>query len=316
MKTIATYGVNLSSVLVPLIAIFHSLVLFALSKNILLPLFGIDSETDEGRATSVCCAFNNAGVVPLIFSEALFRHDEPSKLNNCYAQISLYLAGWSPVFWSFGRNVLIGNHKEHSPSSGKSLSQKVQNVAKLFPPPVIATLIGVFIALSPLQSLFMSSSEKRAPLSVVYNSLQNFGRAASPLSLLVLTSSLAIGAGMNANISESTTFQTKTEVSLFRRWAVLSLTRFVLSPLLMLTTLKSMAKMSLLKSADADPMLWFVLILESCMPPAQNSVLMLQVANMRSAASSMAKFLFSIYMTSMIPIVIIVSYSIHALRLQ
>jgi hypothetical protein len=49
-------------------------------------------------------------------------------------------------------------------------------------------------------------------------------------------------------------------------------------------------------------MLWFVCILQAIMPPAQNSVVLLQVAGRSDEASQMAKFLFSIYATSMLPL--------------
>jgi hypothetical protein len=51
------------------------------------------------------------------------------------------------------------------------------------------------------------------------------------------------------------------------------------------------------------------------MPPAQNSVLMLQVADKGKEASSMAKFLFFAYAASMIPDVAIVTMTLNALSL-
>jgi len=56
---------------------------------------------------------------------------------------------------------------------------------------------------------------------------------------------------------------------------------------------------------SSDSMIWFVLILEASMPCAQNSVLMLQVAEKPSEASRLASFLFTMYATSMVPVVIV-----------
>jgi hypothetical protein len=56
-------------------------------------------------------------------------------------------------------------------------------------------------------------------------------------------------------------------------------------------------------------------LLQSCMPPAQNSVLMLQVADKGAEASRMAKFLFSSYATAMLPVVVIVTIALRALEL-
>ena len=79
----------------PVVAIVHCLALFFASKFVLLPLFGMDSDTVEGRATNVCCAFGNSGVVPLIFVEALFRTREGDFLQKASSQVSMYLLGVS-----------------------------------------------------------------------------------------------------------------------------------------------------------------------------------------------------------------------------
>ena len=68
-----------SSLTVPFLAIGNCLCLYLISKYFLLPTFQLDSNTDEGRATTVCCSWGNSGVVPLIFGEALFR-SRPSNL--------------------------------------------------------------------------------------------------------------------------------------------------------------------------------------------------------------------------------------------
>ena len=57
-------------------------------------------------------------------------------------------------------------------------------------------------------------------------------------------------------------------------------------------------------------MLWFVCLLESCMPPAQNQVMMLHSVNKMKQANEMATFLFSVYATSMIPLTIVISIAL------
>ena len=57
-------------------------------------------------------------------------------------------------------------------------------------------------------------------------------------------------------------------------------------------------------------MLWFVMVLQACMPPAQNLVLMLNVADKPEKAGQMAKFLFAIYATSMVPIIVILTMAL------
>ena len=73
--------------------------------------------------------------------------------------------------------------------------------------------------------------------------------------------------------------------------------------------------MGAIGGVDDNPMLWFVLILEATMPPAQNSVTMLQVADRGDDAASMAMFLFSVYLTSMIPVVIVLTFALQKFKL-
>ena len=95
MSTVKRYGLDRTSMTMPVVAIVHCLALFFASKFVLLPLFGMESDTVEGRATNVCCAFGNSGVVPLIFVEALFRTREGDFLQKASSQVSMYLLGVS-----------------------------------------------------------------------------------------------------------------------------------------------------------------------------------------------------------------------------
>jgi predicted permease len=309
-----------SSLAVPVLAVLNSFCLYVISKHVLLPLFQFDPDTLKGRATTVCCSWGNSGVVPLIFGEALFRNAHPSVLADCCAQISLYLVGWSPFFWSFGRSVLIGNDDTEKGSKDveDSWRSMLESLRRLFPPPVIGVALGLITALTPLRKLFVATNNNKAPLAVVYNSFQNLGRAANPLALLVLTASLALGRTSGRNVDELSLSSLEVDGApkeIVRRWACVSVARYILSPLFMLSLLKLAAKFGRIGSSKTDPMLWFVLLLQSCMPSAQNSVLMLQVAGKGEEASAMAKFLFSIYFTAMLPVVLIVTVALQKLGL-
>jgi predicted permease len=326
MNTISSYGLPLSSLCVPLLAMIQSFTLYLVARHILLPLFNIDYETDVGRSTSVCCAWGNSGVIPLIFAESLFRPPyQPSDLlAKCIGQVSLYLVGWSPFFWSFGRSVLIRSEEDNAAPANKSKKNIKVDVMKLFPPPVVGVMGGLALMLSPLGNLFLHSpavaatSSRMPPLSILFNTVQNFGRAANPLALLVLTASLAMGIGVGNNSNKGAVDLSKDDgpqVSTLKRWACVSVSRFVLSPMLMLALLKTFAKAKLIPSKKVNPAMWFVLILQSCMPSAQNTVLMLQVEGKGGEASRLAKFLFLVYSTSMIPVVLVVSSALQALEL-
>jgi hypothetical protein len=96
IQSVSKYGLKRSSLAVPLLAIVQSTCLFLASKLILLPLAGIDADSDDGRATTVCCSFGNSGVVPLIFCESLFRQSANSDyVAQSTAFVSLFLIGWS-----------------------------------------------------------------------------------------------------------------------------------------------------------------------------------------------------------------------------
>ena len=98
-----------------------------------------------------------------------------------------------------------------------------------------------------------------------------------------------------------------------RKWACVSFTRFLISPLIMIGLLYGMSMIGLVGTQTEEPMVWFVCMLEAIMPPAQNSVVLLQVAGRSDEASQMAKFLFSIYTTAMIPIVALITLSLQSL---
>ena len=347
-------GISLS-LMVPIVTVLHCSLTYLVTKYILVPIFDINFESDVGRSTTVCCTFGNSGVIPLIFAEALFRKNH-QVLQDAYSNISLYLVGWSPYFWSLGRSILLGSDGDsiHSGSIGSRddnsnkmesynkqqaisswrmiLIQQLLILKSLLPPPVIGIICGLIISSIPfLRKLFMEHEEvvvtelmndnvlttmtrsKKPIFGIVFNSLQNLGRAASPLALLVLTTSLALSSKMKDTqinditdgekmVNNGTATKTKNEnISFIRRLLCVSLARFVVSPLLMTLILHH----SLGTINKMNSMTWFMLMLESCMPPAQNSVLMLQVAEKTREATTLARFLFSIYALSMIPIVLI-----------
>jgi len=328
MKTMSLYGLNKSALIVPVVAVSHCFITYIIASNMLPVLLGIDCDTVEGKATVTCCTFGNSGVLPLIFAEALFRHADPVLLQEATSKISLYVLGWSPYFWSFGRSKLLGNDG----SSTRRITIK-----DACPPPVVGILTGLALSLfGPCRRLFVrftstvtttttgngGMQQHKAPLGVLYNTVQNLGKAASPLALLVLTSSLALGQSSKSttttkpsisttlNIDNETIDQTTTNSAVAasspaRRLVGVFITRFIISPLLMVGLLRLLLRLGFIDSIGADPMLWFILILEASMPPAQNSVLMLHAEDKSIEAARLAKFLFSVYFAAMIPVVII-----------
>ncbi len=391
MKTVQANGGRLTAntIKIPIIVVVHSLLLNFVSRYCLLPLFNMYEHSDEGRSTVLCCTFGNSGVIPLIFAEVLFRHNA-EVLQKAYSFVSLYLVGWSPFFWSFGRFSLLGGDSSAKNSKRSSSLERGNNenmmsmtlkliasMKSLFPPPVVGVVTGLIVASIPfLRELFMGGSSatlngeiNKPMLGMIYNCFQNLGRAANPLALLVLTSSLALdnsnsrstrayssavkedgmntkafitssssfgrngisgsssfGSTMKEQLGTNTTaFITSSSsssslqgrggnshggASLIQRLSCVSIARFIISPLLMMIMLqKTIGPLNNNCSTTAivsdNAMMWFILMLQSCMPPAQGAVLMLQVAEKTHEASTLAKFLFSMYTIAMLPIVLI-----------
>jgi predicted permease len=100
-----------------------------------------------------------------------------------------------------------------------------------------------------------------------------------------------------------------------RRRPPLSAGRFVLSPLIATGLIRALSAMRILPSVAADPVLTFVLLLSSAMPPAQNSVLMLQVAGDEQGATQMSRLLFAMYALATIPISVLLTLFLHRVGL-
>jgi len=360
LKTIARYGLTRNSLALPVLAAVQSFLLYGFTTRLVYPLALSEEErdTDDARGAAVCASFGNGGVVPLIFCDSLFRNTGGDNDNLALSTgfVSMFLVGWSPFFWSFGRSVLMGRTTAAAavePTKGNtsrpsSRREDLLSFAKtLLPPPVLGVLIGILIATIPtLRKLFLSSPSSSSPakpavLGVVFDTAQNFGKAASPLSLLVLVSSLALGAGFGkegqppsdaAAAAAASTADDGDGIPFWKRWALVSFSRFVVSPALMLGLLRAAStplpgftggkssggggrRGGWIGSSTDQPMLWFVCLLESCMPPAQNQVMMLQVANKMRQANEMATFLFSVYATSMIPLTVVISVALDKLGL-
>ena len=307
MKTVQKFGFTSRQLVVPLLAMTHIMTLFFVTKVVLMPIFGMRDNSDDNRATLFSCGFGNTMTIPMILCEAIFRNHDPSTLVRAYSQISLFMLGEIPIFWSFGRNFLVGDYD--SPKNVRLVNFKTifATIKKLCPPPLVGNLSGLFIALVlPLRNVFMNTPDHKAPLNVVFKSIEKFGQAANPSSLLVLTASLALGTSSTSTLTtDSVSLDDGGEVNFMRRYLCVSIARFIISPLLMYFMLQTLHKLGIMESSKTAPMVWFILLLQSCMPSAQNTVLMLQVADKGGAASRLAKFLFSIYASSMVPLVFV-----------
>jgi predicted permease len=109
LQTLATPNQSRGTLLLlPLAAALQILAAGAIS-SVLLRLVGLNRRSEAGREARICSTFANAGPLPLLFVDALFKnHPDPTLCPRAVAFISFYLLAWSPLFWNYGYGILTG----------------------------------------------------------------------------------------------------------------------------------------------------------------------------------------------------------------
>jgi auxin efflux carrier family protein len=273
---------------------------------------------NEARAVRMCTTFANSGPLPLIFADALFGSN-PSVLSEVAACVSFYLLVWSPLFWSYGR-VIVGTYGAKSESASK-LQRLVEEARKLLSPPVLGSILGVVVGGVPLcRTIFFSGGV----LSPVWGALQTLGTAYLPAAVLVLAGSLVGPGGPTSKAGNSETVKNGESDGLINgdsasatssnnpsARALISIlaSRFLLAPVLSFGLLSVLSQVGLLGQAGtrARAIVTYVLLCEGCMPPNQNSVIMLQLEGLKDRAQTMAKLLTIIYSIAVIPVTLLLS---------
>lgn len=266
---------------------------------------GITSPAEQADVR-MCTTFANSGPLPLIFSEALFQGQSPALFSDVAACISFYLLLWSPLFWSFGRIILGTYSSGDSLEKNASLLSKLgQEVTKLLSPPVIGCILGLMIGSIPmLRSAFFGGIA--TPL---FGAMSTLGTAYLPVALLVLAGSLVGGGSNKSKAVNGDPSPPASTVPSIKSMVCIFLSRFLLAPALSFVTLDVLSKTGLLGpiGTRARAVVSFVILAEGCMPPAQNSVVMLQLEGLKERASSMAKLLTILYSVAVIPVTILLS---------
>jgi len=268
--------------------------------NIRPTLLGIENDDEAGASDiQMCTTFANSGPLPLILSDALFRGTVLSDVTAC---ISFYLLVWSPLFWTAGKYILgliDENNNEASNEKGRVLLKVWRQIKMILSPPVVGSILGVIIGSNAmLRDSMLKPGGFLAPL---FGSLRTFGVAYLPAAILVLAGSLVKKKDDNSLSNErQSSISSKTILSIL-------ISRFVLSPILALTTVRlmSLAHLMPVDNARTLAIVTFTLLMEGCMPPAQNSVIMLQLANEKERASKMARMLTIIYALSTLPVTLL-----------
>jgi len=311
-QTLATAEGGLMALLpLPAFAI-GQIMLGSILASLLCKLQRLPKDSQDHRVVKMCSTFANSGPLPLLFADALFKNfADPTLTSRAVAYISFYLLGWSPMFWTYGYGIAAGG-KTTEPvvldTSGMTAIQAFKakikiwwndpNTRRIFSPPVFGCIFGAFIGLTPLKSLLVG---KQAPLSPIFDALRTLGGAYLPAAILVLAGSLA---GKQTDGVESSGF--------VRNVSTVMVARFILMPLAALGLVNLGIATSLLPK---DNMLYFILLMQACMPSAQNSVIMLQMEGEVEAANSMAKTLSTVYILSIIPMALLLTAALQYAKL-
>ena len=285
VKTVTTYGLEPTLLLMPVFAAAQIVVAHVASR--LVASVAVDP-TDEDGAKQLLLSgtFNNPGVLPLLFFDALFRnHADPALYPRLVASTSFYLMGFTPLYWSLGNRILDGGDAADAKPS--SLAEAVARVAR--PPPVLASLVALGVAATPLATLLVGDG---APLATVFRALERFAGAYLPSASLVLAGSLISG-GPAAEDADA---------GFPRRVALICLLKYAVIPALGFASLAGLEAAGLFPSAKARPLLWFFLLTQFAMPPAQNTVVMYQLRDAPRLAAKQAKALLVIYAAAAVPL--------------
>lgn len=247
----------------------------------------------ERRVYLVCTAFGNSAALPLLFASALF--SSTASYPQLVSGLSFFLLGWTGLFWSFGYWLLTKKDKADDASQKQSGFDVGLFVKRVATPPLVASFAALVIGLIPSIRTWIINS----PL---FPALCTLGAGYSPAAVLILAGSLYKSAQSNSN--NSSTHGTSTTnagaLRIGRMVTGISLTRFLLTPAFALL----MVKYGPYKSQ----FIALTVLLESVMPSAQNSTLILNMEKQNDAAAKVASVLLSVYIIGVIPISIALTF--------
>lgn len=280
--------------LLPLAAATQIALGFTLGSILTKLIYGPDANEDDKRQTLTGTTFGNSGPLPFVFVDALLRnHPDPTLLPAANAYISLYLLGWSPLFWIFAPSTLGGQDK----ISGTPAQKRAALIKRIFSPPVVGSLMGLVVGSVPfLRNLIV---HKSGLLNPVKEAMRTLGNGYLPAVVLVLAGSLFPSEPPKA--TEESVVEAKDKLmgvnkSFLKQIASIYFARFFLLPSAGFFLVKYLqTKIPFLASALSDPVLVLVLLIECCMPSAQNSTVIYTLQGRNGLAARMARVLMTVY---------------------
>lgn len=294
-------GVPTKALLLLPVACLAQIAVGALCAAPVLRLFGRDLDEDERRDARCCMSFGNAGTLPFLLTAAVCR-DDPVLSSDASAALSFYMLSWSPAFWTYGRRVLTGPDDDDPNERTFATTMRT-----CLPPPVAGALAGVVVGLvPPLRTSLVSPDGLLHPL---FAAMRLLGTAYLPAAVLVLAGSL-VGSGGDGDGDGETRREPSSDTAV-RLPVLLSVlaTRFLLVPGVVFAGLRRLREIA---PDLTPPVVFFVVLMEACMPPAQNSVIILQLAGARKRAERMARTLTLLYGVSVVPVTILISAALQS----
>ena len=296
----------------PIFCAMQNVLGLAVAKFIMLPLSNVAEDTDDGREMLINIGFGNAGNLPLVLASSLFRA-QPELASRAVSYISFYLLGWSPIFWTLGYIILNPRNRAAPTTQSKSrhAATTVQGrlasiarspaVGRIMSPPIVGCVCGGIMGSLPVTKRLVVSPS--SPLQPMMHALATLARAYTPAASLVLAASLYHRPRLPAKqaASAASARDKGREVAPLTMLGVVALSRFVMNPLLCACMIRAWRRFGGEVAAGADPILVFVLLLQSIMPSAQNSVIMLTKDGRVDAAGRLARSLFAIYTAAVLP---------------
>ena len=207
-------------------------------------------------------AFTNTGYVPmsLLLALALTNSIVSPKGETGCAYVALYLVVFSPLLWLIGYNLI-------------AFGAGGMKWKKCLTPPGITALATLVVAFTPLSKLFLGPS---APLSFAFSAASLLCDAVCPLAIVLLGASL--GAVENRE---------KIELPYLASFAFL---KYLAAPAFTLLCLFTIRKAGI----AVTPLMALVIILEGCMPPGLNLIIICQ--NEKKHVPFMTSLLFMSYL--------------------
>lgn len=301
----AAKGDNGPAFLLPAAGTFQIFLGYIIGKIMSMFMYGsVPEHASESKQFLIGTTFGNSGPLPLVFTDALFRSaPDTTLLPRSVAFISLYLLGWSPLFWVVGSTILS---KEDDGSMSKEQKRKVM-MNRILSPPVIASLLGMLVGSNKfLTSLFIP---KEGIFHPIYEGMRTLSAGYLPAVLLVLAGSLMTSTGggtvVSGKVAEGKSayqrfkdsFGITSGKQFFKQVGALYFCRFFLMPMIGFSVFEALQYIApgLYNYLKNDPLLLFVVLLETFMPSAQNSVTITQLAGDKEGSAALSRTLLAIY---------------------